>query len=126
MVEVMMKTMDVIVAPVLFRLVYLFTEAYIYWGEENAPVDQKTVNNCFQFLYSQMYDSPIPTFTLNENRTISIDWEMENSEAHLEVGITKYSFYAKLNNDETVLKDGDATNIPTDLITSILTITEQI
>lgn len=102
-----------------YNLIYQFSKEYERWGADKALVDIKTIQNCIRFLHTQPSTLPIPEFTLNPNRTISFEWVTECNDLHLEIGKTRFSLYTNAVNSDSLLIDGDATNIPEDLITSI-------
>ena len=44
------------VNQMFYKLVWKFSEELINWGDVNAPVDRKTIDNCYRFLFTNPGD----------------------------------------------------------------------
>jgi hypothetical protein len=69
-------------------------------------ISAETIHNARRAL-NVLAHAPLPEITPNPNGTISFEWETESSEAHLEIGKTRYSFYAKTMDHGVWLQNGN-------------------
>ena len=82
-------------------------------GEGACPINDKTKINAHRALNSLLLDVPVvPEITPNNNGTVSFEWKTDQGRAHLEIGLTRFSFYIKLSNERLLVGDGSATAIP--------------
>lgn len=73
---------------------------------------KECINNTKGFLYSLPLKYGAPEIVPNPNGTLSLEWENSNGQAHLEIGITQYSFYMKLTSGEVLLDKGMVSDLP--------------
>lgn len=75
-------------------------------------IQEHTKNNAFAAAGQILQFSPFPAeISPNSNGTISLDWETEFGAAHLEIGLTRYSFYMDRKGGASVFCDGTAEDI---------------
>ena len=86
-------------------------------GYDALPVNPVTQNNAQQALGI----APVAPddITANPNGTISFEWETDVGRAHLEIGLSKFSFYQKFSDGGTITGDGDAAAIPQGIVSSV-------
>jgi len=75
-------------------------------------IQEHTKNNALAATGQILQFSPFPTeIAPNSNGTISLDWETEFGAAHLEIGLTRYSFYMDRKGGASIFCDGSAEEI---------------
>jgi hypothetical protein len=91
------------------RLLQQISELPANWDSCGAaPIQRNTAINAHCALNLLLLDAPVPDITPNTNGTVSFEWETQHGHAHLEVGLTRFSFYVKLFNGPTIPLGGDA------------------
>ena len=77
-------------------------------GYGGLPVDQMTVENAKSVIQRLALRLPAPEISPNPNGTISMEWTSPNAQAHLEIGMTRFSFFLKKPAASPLLREGDA------------------
>jgi hypothetical protein len=81
-------------------------------GYGAVHIQENTKNNALAAADQILRFSPFPTdIAPNSNGTISLDWETKFGAAHLEVGLSRYSFYMDTNVGASLFCDGSAENV---------------
>lgn len=80
-----------------------------------APIQQNTAVNAHCALNVLLLYAPVPDITPNTNGTVSFEWETQFGHAHLEIGLTRYSFYVQLSNGATIPLGGSASALPSSI-----------
>jgi hypothetical protein len=81
-------------------------------GYGALPIDPRTIQNSRKAIELLVRGLPAPDISPNPNGTISFIWDNDHGIAHLEIGITRFSFYIRQVGGEASVLDGDATSIP--------------
>ena len=79
-------------------------------GYGALPIDQITIENARNFIQRLSPRLPLPEISPNPNGTISMEWTSSGALAHLEFGLTKFSFFLKKSVASPILREGDANN----------------
>jgi hypothetical protein len=64
-------------------------------GYGAARLEQATVANARAVIEALVPNVPAPEIVPNPNGTITLSWESAAGEAHLEIGLTRFGFFAK-------------------------------
>jgi hypothetical protein len=81
-------------------------------GYGAIPIQENTKNNALAAADQVLQWAPFPAdIAPNPNGTISLEWETEYGTAHLEIGLTRYSFYMDRRGGTTLGCDGAADDI---------------
>jgi hypothetical protein len=75
-------------------------------GYGALPVARETIGNCREALLLLLRHTIAPDITPNPNGTIGFEWNSADGEAHLEIGRTRFSFFAKPRGGRPILADG--------------------
>jgi len=75
-------------------------------GYGALPVGPETIGNSRGALLLLLRYAPAPDVTPNPNGTIGFEWISERGEAHLEIGRTRFSFFAKPRGGQPILAEG--------------------
>ena len=92
-------------------------------GYGGLPIDKLTIANSSEALVRLMRSGARgPDIAPNPNGTISFEWMTVHGSAHLEVGMTRYSFFLQAASARPFVTDGPAGHVPTELGTAIAAI----
>ena len=92
-------------------------------GYGALPIDKLTMANSSEALVRLMRSGArAPDIAPNPNGTISFEWMTVHGSAHLEVGMTRYSFFLQAAGARPFVTDGPAGRVPTELGTAIAAI----
>jgi hypothetical protein len=75
-------------------------------GYGALPIDRQTIGNSKGALLLLLRYTPAPDITPNPNGTIGFEWNSDQGEAHLEIGKTRFSFFARANGGRPILAEG--------------------
>jgi hypothetical protein len=90
------------------------------WDGYGAPrIESQAVENAISFL--DALSCPVPFITPHPNGTVAFEWESPFGEAYLEIGKTRFSFYAKPSVGQPILVDGRSDAVHAYLISEIVT-----
>ncbi|MFZ4625484.1 MAG: hypothetical protein ACOYNF_14770 [Rhodoferax sp.] len=84
-------------------------------GYGALPIHPYTADNAATVIRRLLAHTTAPDITPNANGTLSLEWESSGGSAHLEIGMTRYSFYIKPNNSQTIYRDGMTNEIGVNL-----------
>lgn len=82
-------------------------------GDEAVPVLEDTYRNAESFLNRLTARTPLPRIYANPNGTISFQWKDRSYFAHLEIGKTRFSFYALQDEHPQMVLDGGVSDLET-------------
>lgn len=80
-------------------------------GYGALPISDKTKENALGALYELEDLTCAPEITSNPNGTLSFEWETHYGIGQLEIGRTRYSFYAQPHKGLPFLDNGDANEV---------------
>lgn len=80
-------------------------------GHSALPVSDETWLNAERFLTRLNPEMPLPTIYPNPNGTLSFRWRDDKKSAHLEMGKTRYSFYALDGDTMQAISDGGVSEL---------------
>lgn len=80
-------------------------------GHEAVPVSEDTYRNAESFLNRLTSQTPLPRIYANPNGTISFQWKDRKYFAHLEIGKTRFSFYASQDENPQIELDGGVSDL---------------
>jgi hypothetical protein len=75
-------------------------------GYGALAIDATTISNALLAVHILVRLVAMPDITPNPNGTLSFEWETSSGLAHLEIGKTKYSFYARPFASRPIIGDG--------------------
>jgi hypothetical protein len=84
-------------------------------GYGALPIGEDTVLNAVSAIHVLALLGTIPDVTPNPNGTVSFEWETSEGNAHLEIGKTRYSFYARPSVGRAVVSEGVTSQLPSNL-----------
>jgi hypothetical protein len=91
-------------------------------GYGALPVSRETIGNSRGALLLLLRHISAPDITPNPNGTIGFEWTSAHGEAHLEIGKTRFSFFAKPRRGRSILADGEVGAINDELASLIAAI----
>ena len=88
-------------------------------GYGALPISPSTIDNVKRALDVVCRAAPIPEFTPNPNGTLSCEWESPEGHAHLEIGMTRFSFYVSPKAGASIPGDGQAIDVSSQIGTYV-------
>jgi hypothetical protein len=84
-------------------------------GYGALAIAQATLDNTRAVIRNIIPNVPSPEVTPNPNGTVTLSWESAFGEAHIEIGNTRFSFFAKQTGSRAIPAQGKVSDIvPTD------------